>query len=209
MSETIKFLSDMKSGFSIMMAVTFTCLGLVAVVSLGALALSYAHENKRDAQIWVLEQGSSLAAVRMENGVQRDLEIINHVTRFHELLFNMAPDAQSIENNHELMLHLADGSAEKYFQDQSEQNFYKRLVQTNSNEMITVDSVKVDISRYPYRAAAYAHLYIVRESTVTSYDFLSTMTLTETTRTAVNPNGLMIENFFVERNDRIETRKRR
>ena len=209
MSETIKFLKDMQSSLkSSFYGMVISIAGIV-VVAIAAVLLVCVHDERNNQKIYLVDQGSAIAAVRASNGVQRDLEVINHVTRFHELMYSMAPDAQSIENNHELFSHLADNSAERYYQDLAEQNFFKRLVQTNSMENIVVDSVKVNVRVYPYRAVTYGRLYMVRESSITVFNIQTSCQLTETTRTQYNPNGLMIERFNVDVNERIETRARR
>ena len=50
--------------------------------------------------------------------------------------------------------------------------------------------------------------YVVRESKVSLYSFVSTCQVIEGRRSDVNPHGLLIEKFKVISNDLIETRKR-
>ena len=209
MSETIKFLSDIKNSYNLVKIIVVSVIAGLVIVCLGGMKMVVSHDEKAAGYVYIVDEGTAYAARRASNETQRDLEVINHVRRFHEIFFSMSPDSQSINNNLELALHMGDSSVKDYYDDLAEDNFFKRLIQTNSSEQIVVDSVKVNIRDYPYTAITYAHLYMVRESSITVYDFRSSCRLTEATRTEVNPNGLLIERFSVDRNEKIETRRRK
>ena len=71
-----------------------------------------------------------------------------------------------------------------------------------------VDSVKFTGNSYHWQVETYARQYVVRESTVSQYAFVSTCQVLEGRRSDVNPHGLLIEKFKVVANDLMETRKR-
>lgn len=208
MNDGIQFLATIDSSFKKMKTVTFCSVALGVIVALGSAAFAFKFANEQKEQVYVLDEGSVLSAYRTDNGVQKDLEVINHATRFHELFFNMAPNITSINQNVDRALELADESAYNYYSDLKEQQYFSRLVQANATQQIIVDSVKVNVSSYPYAARTYASVFIIRESNITKYEFQSLCGLHETTRTQTNPHGLMIERFQVEKFDKIETRKR-
>lgn len=209
MNDIIRFQKSIEASFrrtKFLTGMTILLCSIVAVVSVFA-SYSFAREQKE--QIYVLDKGQSFLALQSDGMATKDLEIIDHVTRFHELFFNMAPNANAIIQNVNRALVLSDKSVYDYYSDLSEQGFYTRLVQANITQQMVVDSVKVDIGTYPYAARCYAHQYMIRESNITTYEFESTCQLMEISRSKDNPHGLMIEKFVVARNESLGTKKRK
>ena len=209
MNDIIRFQKSIETSFrrtKFLTGMTIALCSLVAVVSVFA---SYSFAREQKAQIYVLDKGQSFLALQSDGMATKDLEIMDHVTRFHELFFNMAPNANAIIQNVNRALVLSDKSVYDYYSDLSEQGFYARRVQANITPQMVVDSVKVDISTYPYTARCYAHQYMIRESNITTYEFESTCQLMETSRSKDNPHGLMIEKFVVARNESLGTKKRK
>lgn len=209
MNDIIRFQKSIETSFrrtKFLTGMTIALCSLVAVVSVFA---SYSFAREQKAQIYVLDKGQSFLALQSDGMATKDLEIMDHVTRFHELFFNMAPNANAIIQNVNRALVLSDKSVYDYYSDLSEQGFYARLVQANITQQMVVDSVKVDICTYPYTARCYAHQYMIRESNITTYEFESTCQLMETSRSKDNPHGLMIEKFVVARNESLGTKKRK
>lgn len=208
MNDGIKFIADIESGFKKMKVVTVCAAVICILVALGSVAFSFAYAEKQKEQVYVLDEGSVLSAFRSDNNAQRDLEVIDHMTRFHELFFNMAPNITTINQNIDRALELADESAYNYYSDLKEQQYFSRLIQANATQQIIVDSVHVNVTSYPYAARTFASVYLVRESNITKYRFQSICALTEATRTQKNVHGLMIEKYNVEKYEKIETRNR-
>ena len=209
MNDIIRFQKSIEASFrrtKFLTGMTILLCSLVAVVSVFA---SYSFAQEQKAQIYVLDKGQSFLALQSDGMATKDLEIIDHVTRFHELFFNMAPNANAIIQNVNRALVLSDKSVYDYYSDLSEQGFYTRLVQANITQQMVVDSVTVDINTYPYTARCYAHQYMIRESNITTYEFESTCQLMEISRSKDNPHGLMIEKFVVARNESLGTKKRK
>ena len=209
MNDIIRYQKSIEASFrrtKFLTGMTILLCSLVAVVSVFA-SYSFAREQKE--QIYVLDKGQSFLALQSDGMATKDLEIIDHVTRFHELFFNMAPNANAIIQNVNRALVLSDKSVYDYYSDLSEQGFYTRLVQANITQQMVVDSVTVDINTYPYTARCYAHQYMIRESNITTYEFESTCQLMEISRSKDNPHGLMIEKFVVARNESLGTKKRK
>ena len=140
--------------------------------------------------------------------MSKDVEIRDHVTRFHELMFTLSPQKQTIQENLDRAFNLADRSAWEYSQDLAEKGYYSRLISANISQQMIVDSVKFNGNSYPWQVETYARQYVVRESTVSQYSFVSTCQVLEGRRSDVNPHGLLIEKFKVVANDLVETRKR-
>lgn len=208
MNDIIKFQRTIESSFRRSVIVTAVAIISMAVLATVVSLRSYSLVGEQRRQIYVLDKGQSLLALQSDGSATRDLEIMDHVTRFHELFFNMAPNATTIQQNVDRALNLSDRSVYDYWSDLSEKGFYQRLVQANITQQMVVDSVAVDLSSYPYRARCYAHQYMIRESNITAYEFESTCQLIDIARSPVNPHGLMIEKFLVQKNESMGTRKR-
>ncbi len=189
-------------------------LALVAIVTsfsfsiiIGISSISFAEKQRQ--KIYVLDQGKSLLlALQTDAVMSKELEIKDHVTRFHELMFTLSPQKQAINENLDRAFNLADKSAYDYSQDLAEKGYYSSLISANISQQMIVDSVVVNGSSYPYLVKTYARHYVVRESTISEYAFTSSCQLINSTRSDVNPHGLIIEKFQVNKNDLKETRKR-
>lgn len=208
MDNLIKYFDNIDSSFRKMKFLTIAsliCAGCVCLLSVGIAAWSSEHARE---SVYVIEKGSAVMARRSHEDANRDMEAADHVTRFHELMFNLSPSSESIKRNVDRALLMSDRSAYDYWMDLSERGFYQRLVSANVSQEIVVDSVKVDMQSYPYGAITYGKLFLLRESNITSYQFESTCRLVEVERSPSNPHGMMIEKFLVTRNDNLGTRKR-
>ena len=188
---------------------TVASLCLAAFISLGSMLVSFLFVRQNNDTVYVVDKGSTIMATIADGQVQKDLEVEDHVRRFHELMFNLAPSSESQKRNLEQALHMADRSAYDWWNDQSEAGYFQRLVSANISQEIQIDSVKYSIQTYPYPARLYGKVYLTRESNITAYDFISECRLTDVPRSRSNPHGLMIEKFAVKRYESLGTRKRR
>lgn len=208
MNDGIKFTTDLISSFKGMKMLTWGAVIACVLISTVAVGLSFRYAKQQEFKIYVLEKGSIMEAVRAENGAQRDLEVMDHVTRFHELFYNIAPNVTTINQNINRALELADKSAYQYFNNLKERQYFQTLIDINATQQISVDSVKVDIMQYPYKVKAYSSLYVLRESTIALYKMQSSCDVVEVGRTKSNPHGLMITNYYAENPKLIESRNR-
>ena len=190
-------------------ALAVGALVLGGAVALGAVLMCLLFLRESRDTVYVVDKGSTLMATIADGDVQRDLEVEDHVRRFHELLFNLAPSTESQKRNLEQALHMADRSAYDWWQDRSESGFYSRLVSANISQEIQIDSVRFSLQTYPYPARLYGKVFLTRESNITAYDFMSECRLSDVPRSRLNPHGLMVERFAVKRYESLGTRKRR
>lgn len=188
--------------------VTATLL-FAGVVSVGVVIAAFHFVRQSRDTVYVVDKGSTLMATIADGDVQRDLEVEDHVRRFHELLFNLAPSTESQKRNLEQALHMADRSAYDWWQDQSESGYYNRLVSANISQEIQIDSVRFSLQTYPYPARLYGKVFLTRESNITAYELVSECRLSDVPRSRSNPHGLMVERFTVRRYESLGTRKRR
>ena len=175
---------------------------------IGVSIAAFLYAERQRQYVYVLDHGKSLIALQTDAVVSKDIEVSDHVARFHELFFNLAPSSESIKETLDKAYNLADRSAYDYAQDLAEKGYYTRMVSANITQQIMVDSVVVDVSGYPYEAVTYGRLYVLRESTLTESVIETHCKLVDVARSSVNPHGLMIEGFAVTENSLRETRKR-
>ena len=189
------------------LAVVSVVISLAFATVVAVAALVYAEKQRE--KIYVLDQGKSLLlALQTDAVMSKEIEVKDHVTRFHELMFTLSPQKHTIQENLDRAFNLADRSAYEYSQDLAEKGYYSRIVSANISQQMIVDSVVFQGNGYPYQVKTYARQYVVRESNISEYSFVSECQLINSSRSDVNPHGLLIEKFKVTENNLIETRKR-
>ena len=170
---------------------------------------SYAFANRQREKIYVLDNGKSLIlALSQDAAANRPVEAREHVRRFHELFFTVAPDKDAIEKNMERAFLLCDKTAYDYYRDLAEKGYYNRIISGNITQRVEVDSIRCDFDRYPYEVTTYARQFIVRPSNVTERNLITTCTLQNAVRSDNNPQGFLMEHFLVRENRDIQTYKR-
>lgn len=210
MENLIKYFDNIETGFRKMKFLTIAVIGASVIVTAVVIYLSFQFAADSRDNIFVVDKsGTAVMASASPDGSEKDLEIQDHLTRFHELMFSLSPSSESIKRNIDRALVMSDRSAYDYWRDMSERGFYQRLVSANISQQIVVDSVKVNINGYPYDAVTYGKLYLLRESNITAYQFESSCRLVDVERSQSNPHGLMIEKFTVRKNENIGTKRRK
>lgn len=182
---------------------------LSAGVSGYALYSSYRFAEKQREKIYVLDEGKSLMlALSQDASRNRPVEAREHVRRFHELFFSIAPDKDAIEENMSRAFVLCDKSAFDYYKDLAEQGYYNRAISGNVNQRIVIDSIRCNFERYPYEVTTYARQFILRQSNVTERSLVTSCTLQNSVRSDDNPQGFLMEHFLVRENQDLRSYKR-
>ena len=204
-----KSLRNIESSFRQIRLFTVVLLAICACVTLYALGKSYGFAERQRQKIYVLDQGKSLMLALSQDAAQnRPVEAREHVRRFHELFFSMAPDQAAIESNINRALFLSDKSAYGYYKDWNEKGYYNRIIAADITQTVAVDSVCCDFERYPYHVVTYARQMIIRESNITERSLITECDLQNTVRSDNNPQGFMIERFRILENKDLRTIER-
>lgn len=202
-------LNNIESSFK---AIRLFCIVFViacAGVTGYAVWYSYDFAEKQREKIYVLDGGKSLMlALSQDLAQNRPVEAREHVKRFHELFFTLAPDKAAIEENVKRALFLADKSAYVYFKNLSEKGYYNKVIAANINQAVQVDSVVCNFSHYPYTVTTHARQRIIRETKITERTLITQCNLLNTVRSDNNPQGFTIENFTVIENKDIQVIER-
>jgi len=187
--------------------IVFIC--LCAAITGYSVWNAYSFAEAQRQRIYVLDQGKSLMlALSQDMAQNRPVEAREHIRRFHELFFTLAPDKNAIEGNIRRALLLSDRTAFNYYRDLSEKGYYNRIISGNINQTIQVDSISCDFNTYPYKAVTYARQFIIRESNLTERNLITRCNLVNSVRSDNNPQGFTLEAFDVVENKDIRVIKR-
>lgn len=201
-----KILKNIENSFRQIRLFTFIfallCFGVVGI----AVYKSYEFAEEQRQKIYVLDNGKSLmVALSQDMSLNRPVEAREHVRRFHELFFTIAPDKNAIESNVKRAFNLADQSAFNYYKDLSEKGYYNRIISGNIQQRIEIDSVSANFDSYPYQVQTFAKQFIYRSSNLTKRSLITSCVLVNSVRSDNNPQGFTMEKFTVIENKDIET----
>ena len=201
-----KSLNNIETSFRQIRLYAFVFAIVCVVVSGYAVYASYSFAKEQREKIYVLDQGKSLMlALSQDASRNRPVEAREHVRRFHELFFTIAPDKNAIEGNMQRAFLLCDKSAFNYYKDLAEKGYYNRAISGNINQRIEVDSICCNFEVYPYEVTTYARQFIVRPSNITERNLITTCTLQNSVRSDNNPQGFLMEQFMVRQNQDVQT----
>ena len=204
-----KSLKNIETAFKQIRLYTIAFALLCAGVCGYALYASFDFAQKQREKIYVLDEGKSLMlALSQDASRNRPVEAREHVRRFHELFFTIAPDKEAIEGNMERAFLLCDKSAFNYYKDLAEKGYYNRTISGNVNQCIEIDSIHCNFNSYPYEVTTYARQFILRQSNVTERSLVTSCTLQNSVRSDNNPQGFLMEHFLVRENRDLQTYKR-
>ncbi|CAN1534360.1 Bac_Flav_CT_K, Bacteroides conjugative transposon TraK protein [Flavobacteriaceae bacterium] len=200
-----KTLRNIENSFKQIRLFTLVFILLCAGITGYSLWKSYSFAEKQREKVYVLDNGKSLMlALSQDASINRPVEAREHVRRFHELFFTLAPDKNAIDSNMKRAFNLADKSAFDYYKDLSEKGYYNRIISGNVQQRIEVDSVQCSFDHYPYVVKTYAKQFIIRSSNVTQRSLITSCFLLNSVRSDNNPQGFNIEKFSVLENKDIE-----
>lgn len=204
-----KSLKNIETAFRQIRLYTLLFALLCAGVCGYALYASFDFAREQREKIYVLDEGKSLMlALSQDASRNRPVEAREHVRRFHELFFTIAPDKAAIEQNMERALALSDKSAFDYYKDLAETGYYNRAISGNINQRIEIDSIHCNFNRHPYEVRTYARQFIIRQSNITERSLVTSCRLQNAARSDNNPQGFLMEQFLVEENRDLRSYKR-
>lgn len=181
------------------------CIGITGYAIWG----SYNFAEKQRQKIYILDKGKSLMlALSQDATINKPVEAREHIRRFHELFFTLAPDKNAIESNMKRAFYLADKTAFNYYKDLSEKGYYNRIISGNVQQRLEIDSINCNFDRYPYEVTTYARQFIVRASNITERRLVTSCQLINSVRSDNNPQGFTIEKFGIVENKDLQVIER-
>jgi conjugative transposon TraK protein len=179
----------------------FACLGL----SCFAIYQSYQSAESFKNHIYILAGGKALEAFAADRKSNIPVELRDHIRVFHDDFFTLDPDEKVIKANVTKALYLADESAKRQYDNLKESGYYANLISANISQRVEVDSVQLDIGRYPYYFKCFATEKLIRATSTTSRNLVTQGYLREVSRSDNNPHGFLIEQWETLENQDIKT----
>lgn len=175
----------------------FSLFLVVACVLISGFAVYTSFDMVRTVQskIYILANGKALEAFSAERKDNVPVEARDHIGMFHHWFFTLDPDEKVIQANMAKALNLADESARKNYENLKEQGYYNNIISANISQEITVDSIQLDISGYPYHFRCYATQKLIRSSTAVNRKLVTQGWLRNVSRSDNNPHGFLIQKW--------------
>ena len=188
----------------------FSVVMIIACVFITAWSLYVSSKTMRESQqkIFILASGKALEAFAAERKDNIPVEARDHVKMFHHYFFTLDPDDKVILSNITKALYLADGSAKQQYDDLKENSYYSNIISGNISQEITMDSIEINISQYPFYFRCKAQEKIIRPTTIVTRSLITEGWLRNVSRSDNNPHGFLIEKWRTVENKDIKTENR-
>lgn len=160
-------------------------------------------------KVYVLANGKAIEAFASDRKENIPVEARDHVATFHHYFFSLDPDDKVIKDNITKALYLADGSARNIYNDLRENGYFSGIISGNISQEITIDSVRIDVSEYPYSFRCYARQKIIRPTSIARRMLVTEGALRNVSRSDNNPHGFLIERWRTVGNEDISTEQRK
>ncbi len=187
-----------------------TILCVVGMIAVAVYSITYVTNalQKQSQLIYALvgDEAVSLRAISVTDN--RPVEAYNHVDLFHRNFYTLDPEREVIDYNIDRALTLGDNSVRTLVQDYEEDNYYRKLIASNTSQRIAVDSIALDMSTYPYEFRYIGKLTITRTSSIATRTLVTQGLLRDVQRSKNNPHGFLIERYEVTENDDLKVVQR-
>jgi conjugative transposon TraK protein len=164
--------------------------------------------SRSQQRVYILASGKVLEALASERKENLPVEARDHIRTFHWLFFTLDPDERVIGDNLGKALYLADGSAKRMYEDLKENGYYANVISANISQRLVVDSIRVDMTNYPFSFRLYGSETITRATSVVTRELVTEGMLRETSRSDNNPHGFLIERWVIVSNRDVKTESR-
>jgi len=172
------------------------------------VAESYRMVNRAQERIYLLANGKALEAIAADRKDNIPVEARDHVRVFHQYFFSLDPDDKVIEANIGRALYLADATAKKQYDDLKESGYYSGIISGNISQLVTVDSVTVNVDSHPWYFRFYGKLQIIRPTAILNRSLVTEGYLRSVSRSDNNPHGFLIEHWRIIDNHDLSTENR-
>ena len=169
---------------------------------------SYQLAAITQSKVYVLANGKALEALAAERKDNIPVEAKDHIIMFHHYFFTLDPDDKVIQRNITKALYLADGSAKRQYENLKENGYYTNIIAGNISQKISIDSVDVNTTSYPYYFRCYGTQQIVRATSIVTRSLITVGSLRNVSRSDNNPHGFLIERWETIENKDLTTQNR-
>jgi len=160
-----------------------------------AVYKSYQFATLSNSHVYILANGKALEAVAADRKDNIPVEARDHIRMFHHYFFTLDPDEKVIDANIGKALYLADESARNQYTGLKEKSYYNNLISGNISQQIDVDSIRLDMDRYPYYFKCWAREKLIRSTSSLNKLLITQGYLRNVSRSDNNPHGFLIERW--------------
>lgn len=185
--------------------VVIVCCFLITAYSIYRTSASIANAHER---IFILANDKALEAWSAERKDNIPVEARDHVKMFHYYFFTLDPDDKVIATHITKALYLADGTAKRQYDNLKETGYYSSLISGNISQEVVIDSIRIDISSYPYYFRWQGSQRIIRPASIVTRSLVTEGYLRNVGRSDNNPHGFLIERWKTLENTDIKTENR-
>jgi len=179
----------MVRGFAILVVVGSLCLSAFALIK----CYRVIQESKQS--IYILANGKVLQAAAGDRKDNIAVEARDHIRTFQGHFFTLDPDDKVIKDNITKALYLADGSAKRAYDNLKENGYYANIISGNISQEVSVDSIYLNTSEYPFYWRCYAIQKIIRSTSIVTRSLITEGFLRNVSRSDNNPHGFLIERW--------------
>jgi conjugative transposon TraK protein len=169
---------------------------------------SFKKTAQAQQQVYILSSGKVLEALASDRKENIPVEAKDHITVFHEAFFSLDPDEKVIAATVTKALYLADGSVKQVYDNLKESGYYAGIISGNISQRITVDSIQLDITNYPFYFRCFATERITRPTSTVTRSLVTEGYLRDQLRSDHNPHGFLIERWSIVENKDIDIQNR-
>jgi len=188
---------------------TYLLIGVSALVVCFAVYESFRFADQAQQRIHILYNGKVMEAFAATRKAYLPVELRDHIRTFHQEFFTLLPDEKQIRGTVEKALYLADGSAKAAYDNLQEAGYYNNLISANINQQVSVDSITLDVNRYPYGFTCYATEQLIRATSITTRRLVTTGKVSDLkVETDDNPHGFLIQGWHILQNNDVSTKSK-
>lgn len=188
----------------------FSLLLVLACIIISSYALYVSGKTLKQSQqkIFILANGKVLEAYAAERKDNIPVEARDHVRMFHYYFFTLDPDEKVIQSNLTKALYLADASAKRAYDNLKENGYYSNVISGNISQQLTLDSIQIDINKYPFYFRFYGTEKVIRPTSIVTRNLITEGYLRNVSRSDNNPHGFLIERWNTIENGDLNTEVR-
>lgn len=201
----MRILKNMESAFSLIRICFFTVIACNLITVLFCWGYTKWFNAKQNEKIYAL-RGEVPVMIALGQNVKenRQAEAKAQLEVFHNLFFSIVPDMGEIKYNMSKAMLMGDNSVSDQYTMLEDNGYFRQICEAQIRCSYVCDSVKLDLSNYPYHALVYGRTSIVRPSGTTIRRLVTSCNLRNVLRTDEIPHGFLIERFKVEDNTNID-----
>jgi conjugative transposon TraK protein len=201
-------LKNIDSAFKHIKVFTIAIILSSILISGFSILKSYQFVESSQARIYILANGKALEAFSAERKDNIPVEARDHVRMFHHFFFTLHPDDKTIQTNIKKALYLADGSAQRQYDNLRENGYYANIISGNISQEIVIDSIQINVDQYPYYFRCNAKQLIIRTTSTVTRSLITQGYLRNVSRSDNNSHGFLIEKWKTIENKDLKTENR-